>query len=390
MKYILFLFIALPLMITSLKAQHKKTAAFQARKIDLNLRYEKSDSLHAIMKRYTDAGIPGVAIAVYSEKEGWWAGTEGYSRAENKSLMTNDNLQYLQSISKTYMATAILKLYEMGKIQLDSPITRYLPKDYCQFIKHPDQITVRMLLNHTSGIPEYSDDPVFISRVLQHPLKPFTTKEILQTVGDKNLMFPPGSKHHYSNTNYELLALIADALTGNHSLYISNQIFKPLGLKNTFYRNDPGYLKYPLLVNSYWDVLNTGRPVNITAMQKVNVESFIGDDGIVCTATDAIKFLKGLMEGKLLSPATLGQMETWVNDDQGNPVYGLGLIHYAAGGLEAYGHSGGGIGSGCILMYIPEKKTYVFMATNIGTLFEGSLPAKANQIKDEILAAILL
>ena len=95
------------------------------------------------------------------------------------------------------------------------------------------------------------------------------------------------------------------------------------------------------------------------------------------------------MEGKLLSASTLTEMKTWVNDDQGNPVYGLGLVHYAAGGLEGYGHSGGGIGGGCILIYVPEKKLYVFMATNIGTLFEGSLPAKANQMKDEILVTLL-
>src|SRR6185295_10458275 len=98
---------------------------------------------------------------------------------------------------------------------------------------------------------------------------------------------------------------------------------------------------------------------------------------------------KGLIEGKLLSTKTLAEMETWVNDNAGNPVYGLGLVHYAAGGLVGYGHSGGGIGAGCILMYIPAKRLYVFIATNIGTLFEGSLPAKANQLKDELLGTLL-
>jgi D-alanyl-D-alanine carboxypeptidase len=351
--------------------------------------FRNSDSLHAIMKKYTDAGLPGVALAIYSEKDGWWAGAEGYAKIEKKIHMVNSHLQYLQSISKTYMAVAILKLYEQGKILLDSSIIKYLPRKYRHFVKHADRITVRMLLNHTSGIAEYSDDPEFVTFILEHPLHTFDITDIMKTIEDKELMFMPGSRHYYSNTNYELLALIADSLTGNHAAFISSVIFKPLGLDHTFYRNDTGYLRYPQLVDSYWDVLNTGRPANVTAIQKTNVSSFIGDDGIVCTTTDAIKFLKGLVEGKLLSPATLEQMETWVNDHDGNPIYGLGLVHYSAGGLSGFGHSGGGIGGGCILMYVPEKKLYIFMATNLGTLFEGELTAKANQMKDEILATVL-
>ncbi len=351
--------------------------------------YKKSDTLHAIMKKYTVSGVPGVAVAIYSEKDGWWAGAEGYARIEDKTPMANHHLQYLQSVSKTYMAVAILKLYEQGKIQLDSPITKYLPEKYAGSVKHAGRITVRMLLNHTSGIAEYSDDPVFVAFLLEHPLQRFDISEILKTIKDKELLFTPGSRHAYSNTNYELLALMADSLTGNHADFISKTIFQPLDLKHSFYRNDPAYLNYPQLVNSYWDVLNTGKPANISAMQKVNVSSFIGDDGIVCTTTDAVKFLKGLVEGKLLSASTLAEMETWVNDGEGNPIYGLGLVHYAAGGMTGYGHSGAGIGAGCMLIYVPEKKTYIFMATNIGTLFPGLLPEKVNQMKDEILATVL-
>jgi D-alanyl-D-alanine carboxypeptidase len=350
---------------------------------------KNSDSLHAIMKKYTDAGLPGVALAIYSEKYGWWAGAEGYAKLEKKLHMTNAHLHYLQSISKTYMAAAILKLYEQGKILLDSPIMKYLPGKYRHYLKHANQVTVRMLLNHTSGIAEYSDDPAFVTFILEHPLRSFDVSDVLKIIELKDLIFIPGSRHSYSNTNYELLAVIADSLTGDHAAFISNYILKPLELTHTYYRNDPGYLHYTQLVDSYWDVLNTGRPANVTAIQKTNVSSFIGDDGMVCTSTDAVKFLKGLVEGKLLSPSTMAEMETWVDDREGNPIYGLGLVHYAAAGLTGFGHSGGGIGGGCILMYVPEKKVYIFMATNLGTLFEGELTSKANQLKDEILATVL-
>ena len=357
--------------------------------VSVNDHYSKADSLHAIMKRSTDAGLPGVAMATYSEKDGWWAGAEGYAKVETKIIMQNCNLQYLQSVSKTYMAVAILQLHEQGKIELDAPITKYLPAKYAGHVKHAQSITIRMLLNHTSGIPDYATDPVFVSYVVQHPLQKLSTDFVIGAIAGKELIFAPGSKHSYSNTNYELLAVIADAITGDHAAYIAKHIFTKLDLKNTFYRNDPQYLHYKQLVNSYWDVLNTGKPANVTAMQQANVSSYIGDDGIVCTPVDAVKFLKGLTEGKLLSDTSLKEMKTWVKDDSGNPVYGLGLAHYEAGGIEAYGHSGGGVGAGCILLYIPVAQTYVFFATNIGTLFGGDLAAKADHLKDELLMTIL-
>ena len=377
------------LTLTSISLAQTKNDKSCDKDISINSHYPKADSLHAIMKRYTEAGLPGVAMAVYSEKKGWWAGAEGYAKVETKIAMQKCNLQFLQSVSKSYMAVAILQLHEQGKIDLDAPITKYLPAKYVGYIKNPNSITVRMLLNHTSGIPEYSDDPAFVSYVIQHPLQKLSTEFVIGAIGGKEPMFAPGAKHYYSNTNYELLAVIADSVTGDHAAYIAKNIFAKLDLKNTFNRNDPQYLHYKELVNSYWDVLNTGKPANITAAQEANVSSYVGDDGIVCTPLDAVKFLKGLMEGKLLSEASLKEMKNWVNDEHGNPVYGLGLVHYQAGGIEAYGHSGGGIGAGCILLYIPSAQTYIFFATNIGTLFGGTLSEKANQLKDELLRTIL-
>ena len=351
--------------------------------------FSKASAIDSIIKRYTSNGIPGASVAVFTEQEGWWTGAAGYAKIETKTPMDPHHLQYLQSIAKSYMAVAILKLYEEGKIELDAPITKYLSSKFTKCIKNAHSITIRMLLNHTSGVPEYSTHPAFVSYVMLHPTQVFNVEDALKYISDEELQFTPGSKHAYVNTNYLLLAMIADVITGDHAAYIDRVIFKKLGLANTFYRNSPNYLKNPALVNSYWDVLNTQRPANITPLQQANVATLKGDDGIICTTTDAIQFLKGLVEGKLLKPATLDLMKQWVNDDAGKPVYGLGLVHYEAGGLTGYGHSGGGIGAGCILLYVPERKVYVFMATNFGTLFGGDLAKKANDMKDEVLGALL-
>jgi len=387
MKNLLIL-LTIVLVTNSAKAQTAKSQHHDIG-VTINTHYAKADSLHAIMKRYTKAGLPGVAMAVWTEKDGWWAGAEGYSNVEKQKVMQNYHLQYLQSVSKSYMAVAIMQLRDEGKLSLNDAISKYLPAKYIADIKNAKSITIRMLLNHTSGIAEYSTDPAFISYVMEHPTQRMTTEFVIGSIKGKQPMFEPGAKHRYSNTNYELLALIADAITGDHAVYIASHIFAKLNLTNTYYRNDRNYLHYSDLTDSYWDVLNTGQPANITPIQRANVSSYIGDDGIVCTPVDAIKFLKGLAEGKLVSATTLKEMQQWVNGSDGKPIYGLGLEFFEAGGIQAYGHSGGGVGAGCILLYIPVAHTYIFLATNIGTLFAGDLPAKADQLKIELVSTVL-
>ena len=94
--------------------------------VNINSKYSKADTLEHILQRYARLGIPGIAMAVYSD-EGLWAGAAGYASLEDKKTMTTDNLQYLQSVSKMYMAVVILQLHEIGKINLDTSITAYLP-----------------------------------------------------------------------------------------------------------------------------------------------------------------------------------------------------------------------------------------------------------------------
>src|SRR6188768_1735405 len=147
--------------------------------ITINGAFSKATALDSILKYYTHNMLPGASVAIYSETEGWWAGAQGYADLEKKLPMDNCHLQYLQSVSKTYMAVEILQLKEQGKIQLDAPITKYLPSKYSRYIKNADKITIRMLLNHTSGIPEYNESPEFISKVIQNPLRNFSPEDQL-------------------------------------------------------------------------------------------------------------------------------------------------------------------------------------------------------------------
>ena len=350
--------------------------------------YSKGQDLEQVLQQLVDSGVPGVVMAVQTDA-GLWETAKGYAKIEDKTPMQLCHLQYLQSISKTYMAVAILKLYEEGKIVLDDPIKKYLPKKYYNYLEGAETITVRMLLNHTSGIPDYNFQPAYVSYLLQHPDHYFVPEDYLRYIKGKKLDFTPGSKHVYANVNYVLLSMIADSLSGSHAKLISDMIFKPLGLANTYYRDEPGYLKYPELVNSYWDRYSNGIVENASQLERMNVSTLVGDDGIVTTPADAIQFLKGLVEGKLLSDSTLRQMKTWVNNSKGEPIYGFGLVHFSKNGYEAFGHSGGGIGAGCELYYFPEKNLYYFIAINLGTVTDSPLHVKLAKLRDELYDIML-
>ena len=357
--------------------------------IKINTNFSKGAVIDSIMQSYAPALLPGTAIAVYSEAEGWWASAQGYANLEKKIPMQNCHLQYIQSISKMYIAVEILQLKEQGKIELDLPITKYLPLRYGRYIKGAEKITVRMLLNHTSGVAEYNTNTSFISQVILHPLNNFSSEDCLKSIDGAQPQFLAGAKYLYTNTNYLLLALIGDAITGDHAAFIKKNIFQPLGLINSYYGKGHEYLKNLYLPESYWDVLNIGKPVNITPFQQVTVVSSKGDDGIVCTTTDAIKFLKGLMEGKLLNAESMKEMMTFVKDEKGNNRYGMGMIYFDLGGIPAYGHGGGGVGAGCGLLYIPSHKIYLFISTNLGVFVESNLSIKADDLRNAILLTLL-
>ncbi|ELR69005.1 Serine-type D-Ala-D-Ala carboxypeptidase [Fulvivirga imtechensis AK7] len=350
--------------------------------------YSRAGSVERAIGELINSGVPGAAIAVYSD-EGWWEFASGYAKIEDKVPMQTCHLQYLQSVTKTYLAVAVLKLYEEGRIALDSPMTTYLPEKYSSYIVDAEKVTVRMLLNHTSGIPEYNFSPHYVAYLLQHPDHKFEPVDYLKYIKNKPLDFAPGSRYSYRNTNYVILALITDALTGDHAQFIEETVFKRLDLTNTFYRNDAHYLTYPTIVNTYWDRYSDGIVENASRLQRSNVASLVGDDGIVATPIEAVKFLKGLMEGKLISKATLEVMKSWTNDSKGQPRYGLGLSHATINGHVAYGHSGGGIGAGCELYYFPGENLYIFIAINLGTVTDSPLHTGAGKAREKVYQALL-
>ena len=351
---------------------------------------EKKEAVKAVLQKYTDMGIPGLALTVYNPDTGFWSHATGYSNVENKEPLTSEHLFYLQSVSKTYMAVAILQLYEKKKLDLNDPITKYLSYDWLLDKEGVEKVTIKMLLNHTSGIPEYNIDPILVSKILQNPLKVFSVEELVSHIQGKDMDFAPGTKYSYRNTNYELLSLIADKITGDHVKYMEKQVFKKLGLESTHYLSANNIDDDLNIVDAYWDVLLVGIPTNVSKIQRANVSSMKGDDGMVTSTKDAVLFLKGLVSGKLLKTKTLEMMQEFVLNDKGEKRYGLGIQYYDLDVTYALGHSGGGIGAGCVLLYLPEMDSIVFLSTNFNTMMDSPIRREAINLQQDILMALFM
>jgi len=370
-----------------LYAQDFKTTACPETKIAANA-HPKAGALQALLDSMVQMQVPG-AVAAIVDDSGAWTGTAGFAKLEDATKMGACHLHYLQSIAKTYMAVVMVKLYEEGKIDLDAKASIYLPEHQSKRIPGIEKVTVRMLLNHTSGLPEYNYDPIYITRLLQNPQRIFSPAEYIDYVEKKKPLFEPGSKYMYLNFGYCLLSLMADHITGDHAKYLREKIVEPLGLQHTFYRIEQGNTYNGALVNSYWDRHSNGSLENISVLQNSNVVSMAGDDGIITTPGDAILFLKGLLEGKLVKPESLAMMQDWVKDSKGKPRYGFGLTYATYAGEKAIGHSGGGLGAGAELYYFPEKKVYMFLAINLGTVTSSPTHTKAEGLIEELHAVMV-
>ena len=351
--------------------------------IEIKSSPEAFKGLKEKMEELVNLEVPGFVIGIESSK-GSYYGASGYAQIEEKVPMGLCHLQFLQSISKTYLAVTVLQLYESGKIDLDQSIRNYLPKELGDMVVDSDKMTVRMLLNHTSGIPEYNYLPSYVSILLQDPTHPFQPIDYIKLIAGKSPDFEPGTKYSYRNSGFVLLALMMDHMTGDHAKYMQEHIFDPLSLTQTYYRNDPDYLNYPELVNGYWDRFGNSIIENSSKLQVENVSKLVGDDGIVTTPKDALTFIQELFGGKLIQAETLKEMEEWVSDSKGNPAYGLGLDYTILAGNKAYGHSGGGLGAGSQLYYFPDHDVFFFMAINLATVTDSPIHMKAEKVLNEI------
>ncbi len=275
------------------------------------------------------------------------------------------------SITKQFTAAAIMKLAGEGKLALGDPLSKYLP----QFDTGGRTVTLRQMLNHTSGIPSYTTGE-FWQKSARLDL---TDQQVLDLVKGKPLDFEPGSKWSYSNTNYYLLGMIVARLSGqSYADYLQGAFFGPLGLTHTRYGAIGPVI--PQRVQGYAYDFATRRLVNAPP---ISMGPPGGAGGLISTAGDLVRWQMALTGGKAIGAEAYRQMiGAPVDTGRGGMKYGFGLFASELEGRRMIEHDGAITGFNGFLSWLPDENLHIAVISN-----SESLPAAL--IERRILAALV-
>ncbi|MCI2239944.1 beta-lactamase family protein [Paenibacillus sp. TRM 82003] len=266
--------------------------------------------------------------------------TSGSAHHERSTPVPRNGRFRAGSITKTFVATVVLQLVAEGGVGLDEPVSRYLPG----LLPDGDRITVRMLLQHTSGLANYTEliptDPQAVptpAAYEQVRYQHHEARDLIALATDRPLDFEPGTSWSYSNTGYLVLGLLVEEVTGEpYARAVERRVLDPLGLRRTSLPGDRVALPPP---HAHGYARIGGQVVNVTRLNP-SVAGAAGE--LVSTTADLDRFLDALLDGRLLPPELLAEMK---RTTEVSPAYGLGLTvaPLACGDTvtTVYGHDGG-------------------------------------------------
>jgi D-alanyl-D-alanine carboxypeptidase len=194
-----------------------------------------ASELQALLDEAVSNGIPGISAAVATRDRVVWTGVAGMANLQTGAPVRSDMLFGVGSITKTFVAVVILQLAEEGRLDLNSTAALLLGAAVAG-IPNADKATLAQLLNHTGGVPSWEDDPAWIHDGRGERLDPYLTwskAATLPYIKGHAALAPPGEKFSYANTNFTLLGMVIEKVTGNEAVdEIHRRILTPLGLKN--------------------------------------------------------------------------------------------------------------------------------------------------------------
>jgi len=336
--------------------------------------FAENAEFEALLDRGVAEGLPGVGLLVHDPQLGYWAGTRGMADFASHTPLAPCNRFQVGSITKTFTAAAIMRLVEQGRLGIDDRLSARLPQGEWKNVENADEATIGQLLNHTTGIFDFSESTDFKLTFLNDPRRAFTPHELVQFAAGQPALFAAGSAFSYSSTNYELLGLVVGAISGEDPTdFIAQQILAPLGLEHTTLASSAG--QDPAgTVSCYSDFHGEGTLADVTDWWLLQLAL---SGGVISTLPDLTSFLDHLLAGDLLSQDSLAQMQAWhvfTSSEQqdwrkikgGNTelfdAYGLGLIHSAQ--FAMIGHSGDTFGSSARLYRFENSDRTVVMFSN--------------------------
>ena len=312
------------------------------------------------------SGIPGVSVTVIFADGSAWHGSAGLADVAAGQPVTSDTAFSIASITKTFTAALILGLVEDGRLNLDSPAKTFLPT-----VALDPRITVRQLLDHTSGLRDFYFDPRIDKALLAKPGRVWDAKRSLGYVGKP--YGKPGAAWHYSNTNYLVLGLVAEAVGGAPiATQLRERFFDPLGLAHTWYQGKEA--PEGALARGYRFTGADAKLPPISLSDGSAVAPFTsvvtasgGAGSIASSADDLARWAAALYDGDALAP---GVREAMI----GTPVptikgelatgYGLGVQVVDIGGRRTYGHSGRFLGARSAVRWLANERIAIAVMTN--------------------------
>ena len=311
-------------------------------------------------------GIPGISAAIIFADGSTWQGTAGFADVAARRPVTLDTAFSVASVSKTFTAALILALVEDGRLGLDIPATSYLPS-----LPIDPAITVRQLLDHTSGLRDFFHGPGIDHALLSKPARVWTTARSLRYLGKP--FAKPGVSWHYSNTNYLILGMLAEAVGGAPVAdQLRARFFDPLGLDHTWYQavdtpRGPAAHAYRFTGTGTSlpaiDLSDGTRVVPFTSV----VTSAGAAGSIATTAGDLARWAQALYGGDALEPASRDAMvadSTLTAKYHPTIPYGLGVQSVQVGGQRALGHSGRFLGTRVVVRWLPDSRIALAVLTN--------------------------
>ena len=293
-------------------------------------------------------GTPGATIAVYRNGAPVYVQAYGLSDRERKTPATASTPYEIGSITKQFTAAAILQLREAGKLDINATLAAYLPD-----APHAKEVTLKQLLSHTSGMPEYLDGP----DVEAWAVKPATLKQIMARIKDRPLDFPPGSRWSYSNSGYVLLGRVIEVVSHeSYEHYVKTHLLMAAGMSHTTTVADEA--RVPGIAKGY---RHTDGKLEPAPTIHASVGWAAGN--LVSTVADLERWNVALQGGKIIGAADYALMTTQA---AGSTDYGLGLFVDTLDDQPRIGHTGGSFGFTTSNQYFPKQGIQIIAFTNVG------------------------
>ncbi|MGC7098206.1 serine hydrolase domain-containing protein [Amycolatopsis lurida] len=325
--------------------------------------------LRQAIQEFVDAGYAGIQLRVHDER-GEWTGSAGVRKLGGTAKPPADGHFRIGSTTKAFVATLVLQLVADGELGLDSPVADHLP----QFGLNPE-ITVRMLLGHTSGLPDFVADPVVPgipwqgAEWVENRFRTYQPEELVRLALSGPPRFTPGTSWSYSNTNYVLAKFLIEKITGRpYGEEMKRRIFRPLGLSGTVVPGSRSGMPSPY-AHAYYRYLDGAewKTIDVTRQNP----SWISAAGeMISTTEDLHKFFSALQKGELVPAPLLAEMRETHPDSAGFfGRYGLGqyVLDTGAGCVgTVLSHNGSNNGYGALMYSTPDGSTTLTASITTG------------------------